>query len=933
MEVISLEKHFNEICATHPHLKLLESQWQFDKELISKALQNVGTIFPHYSRHDASHSKQIIVNIERMLGDKIRFLTATDTWLLLEAAYTHDIGMVVTHKQIKDLNTPEFKLYLKDVIADVHSPLQKFAKQWESDKATLPQGALAQSFLNEYIQLIAEWYRRKHPENSARIIRNPLQEIGLDSPRNELLPKRLFSVLADICKMHGEQFEKVLELPFAEAGMGTEDCHPRYIACLLRMADLLDIDDNRFCPVMMGVYGKNLPRQSQAHVDKHHSIKHFRLNSERIEITSLCPTPASYEASFDWFQWLIGEYHNQTQHWDKICPSPQLGTLPTLTTPKVDIKSPYLILEAGKKPDFNVDKEALLSLVRGTGLYESKFNSIREILQNAVDATLIAAWMDHKSRIVGLDPASSELTAIMAHYPITVQCSFKEGSTEVLHLRISDCGVGIDLNSLRYMLNVGSSSKNAVKRNIIEEMPMWYKPSGTFGIGLQSCYLITNKFSMTTKGRVSNECLEIQFSKKHHKTVIIKKLTSQIPYGTTFDAAIKIEQFPKRISTPGFFGEDDISLQLGQYDFTNAESTLGFYEHIHILEAIRDFGANSPVPIIFDGELVPKEEAQYFSKKTSVSIANISFSSNSRSNLITAFRGQPFECKHLNIDMISGHFDFHGHLAPAMLSYNRDSALSDAHGLIEDEIVTTVLEYIEFHFERIPEEERPNAAAFYYLHSYPFRDFPGNFRKSLWHFKLHFKDNAEIKLSKVVSDVKSGQIPYLTQQGLQGDAPESLTLRYGARSTLPILVRILREQGYFYKMVMEEESGGSYKYIWSEAEGPIIEGYALLRSMARRNVLAHGFGKRTLFPCWGEFQALAVSNDIPWARRIASDYAECDYLVLPCSSDKHGYKVDLDEIFEEWVFTKLLNKDITRPRMHDLYQKLVIFLEEALNLK
>ncbi|MFX9073475.1 ATP-binding protein, partial [Acinetobacter baumannii] len=78
--------------------------------------------------------------------------------------------------------------------------------------------------------------RQKHPKNSARIIRDPVEEIGLNSPRNELLPKRLFSILADICEAHGNSFEEIIkQLPQAEAGMASEDCHPRYVACLLRM--------------------------------------------------------------------------------------------------------------------------------------------------------------------------------------------------------------------------------------------------------------------------------------------------------------------------------------------------------------------------------------------------------------------------------------------------------------------------------------------------------------------------------------------------------------------------------------------------------------------------------------------------------------------------------------------------------------------------
>ena len=396
-EFYSLEKHFEAVCNLHPHLKLLESQWRFDQELISKALQNIGSIFPHYSRHDASHSRQIIVNIERILGDKIQYLTATDTWLILESAYNHDIGMVITQKQIEDMNTADFHNFVVELKDDTGHYLHQFAKNWLEDKAILPKQAPAHDFFQNYLQLLAEWYRQKHPHNSARIIRSPVEEIGLNSPRNELLPKRLFSVLADICESHGRSFNELMEqLPQAEAGMASEDCHPRYVACLLRMGDLLDVDDNRFCPVMMAMCGHNMPKLSKTHYDKHQAIKHLRMDAERIEIKCVCPTPDSYEEAYSWFDWLQQEYHKQTQHWHKIVPSSELGRLPTLMTPLVEMDEPYIVLDEGKKPTLKVNKDSFLTLVRGTGLYNSKFNAIREILQNAVDSTLHRVWIEHK---------------------------------------------------------------------------------------------------------------------------------------------------------------------------------------------------------------------------------------------------------------------------------------------------------------------------------------------------------------------------------------------------------------------------------------------------------------------------------------------------------------------------------------------------------
>jgi len=98
-----LIKHLKDWAEKDAIYKPLESQWTFDERLIAKALQNVSVYFPHYSRHDESHSRQILVHIERLLGpDNIAKLSPTDTWLLLEAAYLHDIGMIISDEQLKE---------------------------------------------------------------------------------------------------------------------------------------------------------------------------------------------------------------------------------------------------------------------------------------------------------------------------------------------------------------------------------------------------------------------------------------------------------------------------------------------------------------------------------------------------------------------------------------------------------------------------------------------------------------------------------------------------------------------------------------------------------------------------------------------------------------------------------------------------------------
>ncbi len=516
-----LQKHFEEEASKQSHLKLLESQWSFDKKLIPKALQQVGQLFPHYSRHDHSHSEQILINIERLLGEhRIKLLSATDTWLLLEAAYWHDIGMVVPYQSLKDaLEKPEFQIYRQQIAADSSNELQNFAHHFDSTDlskaftgATSPLDAVTRFRL-----LMAEWFRREHPNRSEKSINDPWQEIGLSSPRTELIPKRLFRLLGRVCALHGASFADVLnQLPHKEVGMSNDDCHPRFVACLLRLGDLLDMDDNRFCPVMQRIAGDNRPALSKAHEDKHSSIRHFRLDSNRIEISAVCESIDGYVEQWRWLNYLRDEMQSQMARWQDIAPSPELGLLPTLGEVKVDITGKQLITKPGVRPEFGLNADRAMKLLKGDNLYQH-VDAIRELLQNAVDATLIRIWLTSKSehKTIGNEP--DDVSKDYFHkYQIQARLERIEKpeppiSEEQIKWRVTviDQGIGISQNDLPYLMNVASSSANAKRQTLINEMPEWLQPSGTFGIGLQSVFMWTDVVRIKTKSIYSHEALDI----------------------------------------------------------------------------------------------------------------------------------------------------------------------------------------------------------------------------------------------------------------------------------------------------------------------------------------------------------------------------------------------------------------------------------------
>jgi len=522
-----LIKHLKDWAEKDAIYKPLESQWTFDERLIAKALQNVSVYFPHYSRHDESHSRQILVHIERLLGpDNIAKLSPTDTWLLLEAAYLHDIGMIISDDQLKE-DYDAIKRHVEkakysangDVLTVMNALLTSKEKTASSIFASVDISPF--QVIKLLREIIADFYRVQHPERANKIILNPFDEIGLNSPRNELLQARFFSLLGKICAYHGDSFDKVMELPKQQKGIGTDDCHPRFIACLLRLGDLLDLDDNRFCPVMMKVAGK-LPELSEAHRQKHLAIRHFRADPDRIEIEAECPDYESYIETTKWFGWLRDEVKNQMSRWFDIVPERSFGLLPSVGDLKAHLKD-WQVFSENQRPHFELDQDRIFELLQGAGLYECKEQAMRELLQNAVDATLIRIWREHgedyKPRPESFikresAPRSEEVQNILSQYAIDVSIEKEKEEEQYNYWRITiaDQGTGISRDDLKFMMQMGSSKKNHRKRAIIEKMPVWMKPSGIFGIGLHSVFLLTDEVLIETRSIDTGETLVIRMT-------------------------------------------------------------------------------------------------------------------------------------------------------------------------------------------------------------------------------------------------------------------------------------------------------------------------------------------------------------------------------------------------------------------------------------
>lgn len=555
--------HLKKKCEADDNVKILLSQWEFDQKLVGKALENIGGFYPHFSNHNASHSQQILVNIERILGKDIDLLSATDTWLILEAAYWHDVGMLVDAKSAKDVHDNEdFKFMVKTIALDKGHDLHKFCLTYLDADWTGAIGSEDHPFdgVEKYRQLIAEWFRRNHDRRIGGLVEDPFKFLNITSPRTELLPKRIYRYLGQICMSHGMNFVDVLEkLPFKQTGLGTEDCHPRFIGCLLRLGDLFDLDDNRFCPVMAKHVGHQ-PSLSKVHEDKHLSLREFQLDKRTVKLVAECPNEMAYVETQNWFGWIREEFQNQMSQWNLIVPNEKFSALPTIEQldvrmeikNKEGVKIEKVLLD-NKPMKFSVDEGKVIELIQGANLYSNEISIIRELFQNAVDATLLRIWVDkNKLNWEKINPFHDDFKAVLKDYPIEIDLEKVNEDNGVSYwiLKIIDHGIGISINDLKYMQKIAGSSKNIEKKKILDKMPLWMKPSGEFGIGLHSAFLLMDglddeykKIEIISKSYFSNETLEIvinsPLSSKKGYCFISKRNNLDREVGTTINISIK----------------------------------------------------------------------------------------------------------------------------------------------------------------------------------------------------------------------------------------------------------------------------------------------------------------------------------------------------------------------------------------------------------
>lgn len=573
VQIYGIEEHLKEF-RDSDHYGVLYDCWGIEKKEYENRLKTVSMTYQSFSMHDASHSETILRQIAYFLGEeRIRQLSPTDTWLILECAYTHDIGMVVSAKELYDqfakMKPEEFER-LSDRMSKSESfdirmawnylePLFQYGpdimderrkenrKKIDFSTEKLKNlDSLVSMFKSNWYEwpmhftqafriLIQEWCRPRHAEMSFKALENEVNEKTYEG----LIPLRLRHLIAEIAYLHGEKRENILTcLSDQIQGFDGDFAHPRFVAELIRIGDLLDMDNNRFNEFQLAVAGeKNY--SSFVHQFKHCALKDFLVTAKLIRVKADFKTEDAKNILFKggfrefnigderrkeesedslnekifefslkafkelsgWLKMLRQELDFFNKEWFKIVPDGLLGSCPYFE-PEVllingkDIENDLLDLR------YHITAKRASEIIEGSGLYEDIFIAfVREILQNSMDAIKRKIYNEIIiKKVKGLDNPLEFYKYIsndVEQIKIQIKCEANKDKKNIC-VRIRDCGIGISYKKLKDMQHIGDVLDYSTNKQA-REMPVWWKPTGAFGIGMQTIFYFVKMFELLTR--------------------------------------------------------------------------------------------------------------------------------------------------------------------------------------------------------------------------------------------------------------------------------------------------------------------------------------------------------------------------------------------------------------------------------------------------
>lgn len=449
IDKLQLIKHLKSVDS--PFLPKIQEVYEQIKDILNSRVQYV---FPNYTLHNTGHSFRIMEYMADLISDLSK-LNELEITMLIYASLLHDIGMAVSEADINAIKTDNFPF------CDVKFSSMK--KIMEGDE---------QLALQEYV-------RRIHSSLSAKYIRENLKD-KLVIPKLTTLD--FTEELALICEAHTKDYDWIKSKLRAYEVRGDHFFNPQFIASILRLADILDIDSNR-TPYnlykLISPKGKSDEEWKQHFVISNNEkiVLNEKTQQKKIVFHGKATNASIHRKILIYISWVKVELINAVSLTNGM---PVQYSLVYDTTPEINIQT-----EGYSFSDYRMTLEfrAISSLLMGEKIYGSKSLGLRELIQNSIDACRLRQENDKLKQEFGEDAYNPKIKLILD----------KENNKVI----IKDNGTGMSLDIIKkHFLNIGVSYYNSTDFLLND---FTYKPIGNFGIGFLSCFMLSDEVKVITR--------------------------------------------------------------------------------------------------------------------------------------------------------------------------------------------------------------------------------------------------------------------------------------------------------------------------------------------------------------------------------------------------------------------------------------------------
>lgn len=450
---------------------------------VKDIINGISGCFPNFTMHNLGHCYRVAQNMEDIIFNKNSkkvIFSDLELAMMIFVAVLHDVGMYFSEENYNDIIN---------------------GKEDIDDFLTFDG---INKVINNERESVKEFVRLNHHNRVSKII---------NTDKNGFKLKYYLRInnidfsdeIIKVCKAHGENFDYLKNLPKLSYKSDYK-FNLQFIAVLLRISDLVDID-NRRVPIVW--YNINKPKGfSEIEWQKHFIIegnKRIEEYKEKKQIVfyGSCCDPIVYRSYLNLISYIEIELRNLDDWFCRERANDYNINIDTKVINNVEpIDFKYVDLR------LNLNYNNITKLLMGENLYQNKIFGLRELIQNSIDSCHL---MEEKYK-----------KYYNNNFDKYISCISINISKEKNYVKIIDNGTGMSMNIIKnYFLNVGVSYYQSKEYEYENNK---YKAIGKFGIGFLSSFLLSHKVEVTTSHYLdSNKSILIQLDKLSEYVVISEK--------------------------------------------------------------------------------------------------------------------------------------------------------------------------------------------------------------------------------------------------------------------------------------------------------------------------------------------------------------------------------------------------------------------------